>query len=160
VLNTITRNYGENLPVICIVGRPNSNDYGPKHVLHHTIPPPPGRSPGRTRGGLLAIRDGAEPDANGSIVLGGSSAVSNGTVMGTGGGDHEARVLAGALGTGGRGTGDSLGAGDRGSGYGSTDSGAPASVGAGVASKGAASTHTSSATIGSIAALSAPVAAA
>jgi TPP-dependent 2-oxoacid decarboxylase len=41
VLNTITRNYGENLPVICIVGRPNSNDYGPKHVLHHTIPPPP-----------------------------------------------------------------------------------------------------------------------
>ncbi|KAF8749376.1 hypothetical protein HU200_012715 [Digitaria exilis] len=28
---------GENLPVICIVGGPNSNDYGTNRVLHHTI---------------------------------------------------------------------------------------------------------------------------
>ncbi|KAH8493831.1 hypothetical protein H0E87_020551, partial [Populus deltoides] len=28
---------GENLPVICIVGGPNSNDYGTNRILHHTI---------------------------------------------------------------------------------------------------------------------------
>uniref|UniRef100_A0A453AK19 pyruvate decarboxylase n=1 Tax=Aegilops tauschii subsp. strangulata TaxID=200361 RepID=A0A453AK19_AEGTS len=28
---------GENLPLICIVGGPNSNDYGTNRVLHHTI---------------------------------------------------------------------------------------------------------------------------
>ncbi|KAF8663019.1 hypothetical protein HU200_055608 [Digitaria exilis] len=28
---------GENLPVVCIVGGPNSNDYGSNRILHHTI---------------------------------------------------------------------------------------------------------------------------
>ncbi|KAF8721410.1 hypothetical protein HU200_023123 [Digitaria exilis] len=28
---------GENLPVICIAGGPNSNDYGTNRILHHTI---------------------------------------------------------------------------------------------------------------------------
>jgi pyruvate decarboxylase len=37
VLNAIAGAYSENLPVICIVGGPNSNDYGTNRVLHHTI---------------------------------------------------------------------------------------------------------------------------
>lgn len=38
VLNAIAGAYSENLPVICIVGGPNSNDYGPSNrILHHTI---------------------------------------------------------------------------------------------------------------------------
>ncbi|GKB45235.1 pyruvate decarboxylase 2 [Tanacetum coccineum] len=37
VLNAIAGAYSENLPVICIVGAPNSNDYGANRILHHTI---------------------------------------------------------------------------------------------------------------------------
>ncbi|XP_078159531.1 pyruvate decarboxylase 2-like [Carex rostrata] len=37
VLNAIAGAYSENLPLICIVGGPNSNDYGTSRVLHHTI---------------------------------------------------------------------------------------------------------------------------
>ncbi|KAJ8423902.1 hypothetical protein Cgig2_003665 [Carnegiea gigantea] len=37
VLNAIAGAYSENLPVICVVGGPNSNDYGTNRVLHHTI---------------------------------------------------------------------------------------------------------------------------
>jgi len=37
VINAIAGAYSENLPVICIVGGPNSNDFGTKRVLHHTI---------------------------------------------------------------------------------------------------------------------------
>eukprot|EP01018_Ginkgo_biloba_P000678 Gb_08494 [translate_table: standard] len=37
VLNAIAGAYSENLPVICIVGGPNSNDYGSNRILHHTI---------------------------------------------------------------------------------------------------------------------------
>eukprot|EP01018_Ginkgo_biloba_P000680 Gb_08493 [translate_table: standard] len=37
VLNAIAWAYSENLPVICIVGGPNSNDYGSNRILHHTI---------------------------------------------------------------------------------------------------------------------------
>ncbi|KAJ8424877.1 hypothetical protein Cgig2_014414 [Carnegiea gigantea] len=37
VINAIAGAYSENLPVICIVGGPNSNDYGTNRVLHHTI---------------------------------------------------------------------------------------------------------------------------
>ncbi|GMH27132.1 hypothetical protein Nepgr_028975 [Nepenthes gracilis] len=37
VLNAIAGSYSENLPVICIVGGPNSNDYGSNRILHHTI---------------------------------------------------------------------------------------------------------------------------
>lgn len=37
VLNAIAGAYSENLPIICIVGGPNSNDYGTNRVLHHTI---------------------------------------------------------------------------------------------------------------------------
>ncbi|KAJ0267082.1 Pyruvate decarboxylase 2 [Hirschfeldia incana] len=37
VLNAIVGAYNENLPLICIVGRPNSNDYGTSRILHHTI---------------------------------------------------------------------------------------------------------------------------
>lgn len=37
VLNPIAGAYSENLPVICIVGGPNSNDYGTNRILHHTI---------------------------------------------------------------------------------------------------------------------------
>lgn len=29
--------YAENLPVLCVVGAPNSDDYGTGHILHHTI---------------------------------------------------------------------------------------------------------------------------
>ncbi|KAH9673072.1 Pyruvate decarboxylase 1 [Citrus sinensis] len=37
VLNAIAGAYSENLPLICIVGGPNSNDYGTNRILHHTI---------------------------------------------------------------------------------------------------------------------------
>ncbi|XP_057950200.1 pyruvate decarboxylase 1-like [Malania oleifera] len=37
VLNAIAGAFSENLPVICIVGGPNSNDYGTNRILHHTI---------------------------------------------------------------------------------------------------------------------------
>ncbi|KAB2601309.1 pyruvate decarboxylase 1 [Pyrus ussuriensis x Pyrus communis] len=37
VLNAIAGACSENLPVICIVGGPNSNDYGTNLILHHTI---------------------------------------------------------------------------------------------------------------------------
>ncbi|KAK9714588.1 hypothetical protein RND81_06G105900 [Saponaria officinalis] len=37
VINAIAGAYSENLPVICIVGGPNSNDFGTSLVLHHTI---------------------------------------------------------------------------------------------------------------------------
>ncbi|XBI88488.1 hypothetical protein VPH35_026453 [Triticum aestivum] len=37
VLNAIAGAYSENLPVICIVGGPNSNDHGTNRILHHTI---------------------------------------------------------------------------------------------------------------------------
>lgn len=37
VLNAIAGAYSENLPVICIVGGPNSNDYGTNRIIHHTI---------------------------------------------------------------------------------------------------------------------------
>ncbi|GAB4833995.1 Pyruvate decarboxylase 3 [Ancistrocladus abbreviatus] len=37
VINAIAGAYSENLPVICIAGGPNSNDYGTNRILHHTI---------------------------------------------------------------------------------------------------------------------------
>ncbi|XP_057801203.1 pyruvate decarboxylase 1-like isoform X2 [Salvia miltiorrhiza] len=37
IINAIAGAYSENLPVICIVGGPNSNDYGANRILHHTI---------------------------------------------------------------------------------------------------------------------------
>ncbi|KAK8946939.1 Pyruvate decarboxylase 4 [Platanthera zijinensis] len=37
VINAIAGAYSENLPVICIIGGPNSNDYGSNRILHHTI---------------------------------------------------------------------------------------------------------------------------
>ncbi|XP_024400201.1 pyruvate decarboxylase 2 isoform X2 [Physcomitrium patens] len=37
VINSIAGAYSENLPVICIVGGPNSNDFGTNRILHHTI---------------------------------------------------------------------------------------------------------------------------
>ncbi|XP_024356342.1 pyruvate decarboxylase 1 isoform X1 [Physcomitrium patens] len=37
VINSIAGAYSENLPVICIVGGPNTNDYGTNRILHHTI---------------------------------------------------------------------------------------------------------------------------
>ncbi|KAK2631936.1 hypothetical protein EUGRSUZ_L02239 [Eucalyptus grandis] len=37
VLNAIAGAYSENLPVICIVGGPDSNEYGTSRILHHTI---------------------------------------------------------------------------------------------------------------------------
>ncbi|XP_026392057.1 pyruvate decarboxylase 1-like [Papaver somniferum] len=37
VINAIAGAYSEDLPVICIVGGPNSNDYGTNRILHHTI---------------------------------------------------------------------------------------------------------------------------
>nr|DAD26274.1 TPA_asm: hypothetical protein HUJ06_027742 [Nelumbo nucifera] len=36
ILNAIAGAYSENLPLICIVGGPNSNDYGTNRILHHT----------------------------------------------------------------------------------------------------------------------------
>ncbi|EPS58298.1 pyruvate decarboxylase, partial [Genlisea aurea] len=40
VINAIAGAYSENLPVICIVGGPNTNDYGTNRILHHTIGSP------------------------------------------------------------------------------------------------------------------------
>ncbi|GAA0173312.1 decarboxylase [Lithospermum erythrorhizon] len=37
VLNAVAGAYSENLPVIFIVGGPNSNDFGTNRILHHTI---------------------------------------------------------------------------------------------------------------------------
>ncbi|KAL4313204.1 hypothetical protein GQ457_01G038080 [Hibiscus cannabinus] len=37
IINAIAGAYSENLPVICIVGGPNTNDYGTNRILHHTI---------------------------------------------------------------------------------------------------------------------------
>ncbi|KAG6516003.1 hypothetical protein ZIOFF_026450 [Zingiber officinale] len=37
VINAIAGAYSENLPVICLVGGPNSNDYGTNRIIHHTI---------------------------------------------------------------------------------------------------------------------------
>ncbi|KAI8557074.1 hypothetical protein RHMOL_Rhmol05G0306300 [Rhododendron molle] len=37
VINAVAGAYSEDLPVICIVGGPNSNDYGTHRILHHTI---------------------------------------------------------------------------------------------------------------------------
>ncbi|KAL0719784.1 hypothetical protein Bca4012_069108 [Brassica carinata] len=37
VINAIAGAYSEDLPLICIVGGPNSNDYGTNRILHHTI---------------------------------------------------------------------------------------------------------------------------
>lgn len=37
VINAIAGAYSENLPVICIAGGPNSNDFGTNRILHHTI---------------------------------------------------------------------------------------------------------------------------
>ncbi|KAA0037740.1 pyruvate decarboxylase 1-like [Cucumis melo var. makuwa] len=37
LISAIAGAYSEDLPVICIVGGPNSNDYGSKKILHHTI---------------------------------------------------------------------------------------------------------------------------
>ncbi|KDP31357.1 hypothetical protein JCGZ_11733 [Jatropha curcas] len=37
ILNPIAGAYSEDLPVICIVGGPNSNDYGSNRILHHTL---------------------------------------------------------------------------------------------------------------------------
>ncbi|KAL1194074.1 Pyruvate decarboxylase 4 [Cardamine amara subsp. amara] len=37
VLNAIAGAYSENLPLICIIGGPNSNDFGTNRILHHTI---------------------------------------------------------------------------------------------------------------------------
>lgn len=36
VINAIAGAYSENLPLICIVGGPNSNDFGTNRILHHT----------------------------------------------------------------------------------------------------------------------------
>lgn len=37
ILNAIAGSYSEDLPIICIVGAPNSNDFGSNKILHHTI---------------------------------------------------------------------------------------------------------------------------
>lgn len=37
VINAVAGAYSESLPLICIVGGPNSNDYGSGRVLHHTV---------------------------------------------------------------------------------------------------------------------------
>ncbi|TKY71494.1 Pyruvate decarboxylase 1 [Spatholobus suberectus] len=37
ILNAIAGAYSEDLPIICIVGGPNSNDYGSNRILHHSI---------------------------------------------------------------------------------------------------------------------------
>ncbi|CAJ1975993.1 unnamed protein product [Sphenostylis stenocarpa] len=37
ILNAIAGAYSEDLPIICIVGAPNSNDYGSNKILHHSI---------------------------------------------------------------------------------------------------------------------------
>ncbi|XP_027191883.1 pyruvate decarboxylase 1-like [Cicer arietinum] len=37
IINAIAGAYSEDLPIICIVGAPNSNDFGSNKILHHTI---------------------------------------------------------------------------------------------------------------------------
>lgn len=37
ILNAIAGTYSEDLPIICIVGGPNSNDYSSNKILHHSI---------------------------------------------------------------------------------------------------------------------------
>lgn len=37
VLNAVAGAMSEHLPVICITGCPNSNDFGGDKILHHTI---------------------------------------------------------------------------------------------------------------------------
>lgn len=37
ILNAIAGAYSQDLAVICIVGGPNSNDYGSNTILHHAI---------------------------------------------------------------------------------------------------------------------------
>lgn len=37
IINAIAGTYSENLPVICIIGGPNTNDFGTNRILHHTI---------------------------------------------------------------------------------------------------------------------------
>ena len=39
-INAVAGAFSENLPVVCIVGGPNSNDYGSNRILHHTIGQP------------------------------------------------------------------------------------------------------------------------
>ncbi|XP_047058086.1 pyruvate decarboxylase 1-like [Lolium rigidum] len=36
-INAVAGAFSENLPLVCVVGGPNSNDYGSNRVLHHTI---------------------------------------------------------------------------------------------------------------------------
>ncbi|XP_048567646.1 pyruvate decarboxylase 1-like [Triticum urartu] len=36
-INAVAGAFSENLPVVCISGGPNSNDYGSNRILHHTI---------------------------------------------------------------------------------------------------------------------------
>lgn len=40
VINAIAGAYAENLPVICICGGPNTNDFGTNHIIHHTLGKP------------------------------------------------------------------------------------------------------------------------
>ncbi|KAG6603573.1 Pyruvate decarboxylase 1, partial [Cucurbita argyrosperma subsp. argyrosperma] len=37
LINAIAGAYSEDLPLVCIVGAPNSNEYGSNKILHHTI---------------------------------------------------------------------------------------------------------------------------
>ena len=37
VINAVAGAMSEHLPVICITGIPNSNDFGGDKILHHTI---------------------------------------------------------------------------------------------------------------------------
>ncbi|KAK9816456.1 hypothetical protein WJX72_000539 [[Myrmecia] bisecta] len=37
VINAVAGAYSENLPLLCIAGGPNSNDFGTNRILHHTI---------------------------------------------------------------------------------------------------------------------------
>ncbi|KAK3126100.1 hypothetical protein QOZ80_7BG0613880 [Eleusine coracana subsp. coracana] len=71
VLNAIAGAYSENLPVICIVGGPNSNDYGTNRILHHTI-----GLPDFSQLGLEAAGDGGS--GGGERVRGGHHAVGQG----------------------------------------------------------------------------------
>ncbi|KAL4428395.1 hypothetical protein ABPG75_002484 [Micractinium tetrahymenae] len=40
VINAIAGAYAENLPVICICGGPNTNDFGTNRIIHHTLGKP------------------------------------------------------------------------------------------------------------------------
>ena len=69
VLNAIAGAYSENLPVICIVGGPNSNDYGTNRVLHHTIGLPDFSQELRCFQAITChqVRVRAPPDASSSL---------------------------------------------------------------------------------------------